>query len=136
MAKPPPLFDPRYPRPPAGSYVPPPVPRVVLPPPSPGQPVWWPVRSAGDAPAPAAAPVQAPRPRRRPVVPPPVPLAPPASPIGPVDAGTAAVAASSPGRQAPRATAIRQWLTPAVLRRQFMITEVFDPPPGLRDGDD
>ena len=50
------------------------------------------------------------------------------------------VAAPTPARSAARASAapaldartLARWLKPDVMRRQFILTEVFDPPPGLR----
>ena len=33
------------------------------------------------------------------------------------------------------AASIRRWLTPRVMRQQYIVTEVFDPPAALRDDD-
>ena len=50
----------------------------------------------------------------------------------------AAVAAArpqaAPGQRA-SATTVSRWLNPTTLRQQFILTEIFQPPLGLRDPD-
>jgi hypothetical protein len=41
-------------------------------------------------------------------------------------------AAATSGKPAINAAAIRAWLTPAVMRKQYVLTELFDAPPGTR----
>ena len=72
--------------------------------------------------------------RRRPVAAPAAPVqAPPAAPPPPL----VAPAPSMPTRQnastaSVSAPALARWLQPNTLRRQFILTEVFQPPLGLR----
>jgi hypothetical protein len=66
---------------------------------------------------------------------PPIPMAEPviAVPHGPIQSPAPAPHAST--RQAPGTARadLRHWLTPAVLRRQFILTEVLQPPLALRE---
>jgi hypothetical protein len=50
----------------------------------------------------------------------------------------AATAAAAAPNQKPSATAetLRRWMTPATLRQQFIVTEIFQPPLALRAGSD
>jgi hypothetical protein len=50
-----------------------------------------------------------------------------------VPAKVAAVAARPVSTEAVKAPAIARWLNPATLRQQFILTEVFQPPLGLRE---
>jgi hypothetical protein len=70
---------------------------------------------------------------RRPA-PPPMPAAPvPVTIVQEISAAAPAAHAST--RQAPHAARadLRHWLTPAVLQRQFILTEVLQPPLALRE---
>ena len=72
--------------------------------------------------------------RSRSVAPPPLPMPPsrasdvPASQVVP-----GGVAGRRPAPAAPTAASIRSWLTPQVLRSQYVVTEIFDPPAALRE---
>ncbi len=82
----------------------------------------------------AKRPVKGPARGRAPALPP-IPIEAPvvAVPLGPIR--TPAQAAHASTRQAPHAARldIRQWLTPSVLQKQFILTEVLQPPLALRE---
>ena len=63
------------------------------------------------------------------------PDAPAAAPPSVRSSGPAAMTArsASPRPSSIGAADIRRWLTPEVLRGQYFVTEVFDPPPGAQD---
>jgi hypothetical protein len=71
---------------------------------------------------------------RRPA-PPPMPVAAPVMFVTDVHMAPPAPAAHASTRQAPHAARadLRHWLTPSILQRQFILTEVLQPPLALRE---
>ena len=58
------------------------------------------------------------------------------APIAPARSIAAAAIASSHTGTAKSAVAIRKWLNPATLKKEFILTEIFRPPLSLRNGDE
>jgi cell division protein FtsN len=88
--------------------------------------------------------VERPRPAQpapqRPAAPPPMPPMPPMTPapaMHPIQRPPVAIGASgvtgARSTASPRAAAINRWLTPQTLRSQFILTEILQPPLGLRE---
>jgi hypothetical protein len=73
--------------------------------------------------------------RGRHPAPPPMPVAAPVTIVPNTPSAPLAPAAHASTRQAPAAARadLRHWLTPAILQRQFILTEVLQPPLALRE---